>query len=146
MIIKHVKQTNRYNCGSAVVAMLTGLTIEDVERRYVRDPELNGVGWDGDEICRVLFDRGILHCNGLMKAGPDWIGTRPGIEYLKDWLCMSDRNNVAVVAIGYGDTHWVIITANETHDPMFTEAVSHGNAEWHIGDEYIQVVIGPGMN
>ena len=142
--MKHVRQTNGYNCGSACLAMVLGTTVEDVEERLLcrrvgnlLDPEPpEGVppqiGVTTFEMECVLWDRGLRYLNLLspLSATPqgwyDRVGDRlPIIDVdgrVEGHLNKGGTAILAVPSLTREDAqHWIAASGHDFYDPNGAE-------------------------
>ena len=145
--MKHVRQTNQYNCESACIAMVLGLSIEVVEQdvlgRRVGDlkdaraaaagvlPPPGVMGVNAYEICAALTDRGYpcLHIpSGKEKDDPDFdcygrtFERMPILDPFVRLEVHADNGGIAVLGVDSltrrDGGHWVVSEGTRLYDPQ----------------------------
>ena len=142
--MKHVQQTNGYNCGSACLAMILDMTVEDVEERVlcrkVGDlldtqpqegvpPQISVVNY---EIECVLWNRGYRALSLLAPrpaVGETWydrVGDRlPVIDVHGRIHRHLNSGGVAMLGVPSlreaGGEHWIVANGHDLLDPCGTE-------------------------
>lgn len=134
-----VKQTTKFNCGSAALAMILGLpSPEHVERDHLgrdssdshadRGITPGQVGVLMDEAQRVLFDAGIPalpYVNHLRcKAASSWIcrvWDRVRVadhDFLNKHLARGGTAMLMVPSLNTpGGKHWIVVAGDKVYDP-----------------------------
>lgn len=132
--MKLVKQTNRFNCGSACLAMVLGTTVEECEERYLKrkvgelkDPkDGETIGVTAMEINCILNNNGFCTLEMFSpKYQDDWYYGRvhedmPSVDFLEqvnDHIMSGGTAIVAVPSLGSKDGHWVVIDKMKVLDP-----------------------------
>ena len=159
-MIRHVQQTNPWNCGSAVVSMVTGVEISLIEDDY-RSPakiyseevgEMNDgfrcVGLALDEISFLLFRYGIIHyqmallecCEkgGSVRAHPD-VAADMGPDFIPDietWIRRTALKGHATITGVKSKLsgHWVVFYDEKIFDPLLPAPMAVSEIEQ---DQYV---------
>ena len=136
--MNRIQQTNRWNCGSACLAMLFGTTVEDIEQNVIgrqvgklKDPQDGSViGVCAFEIEKVLWDRGIRYVRIEPRIhnpeSEDWygrvIGELPLLNDLPTFISAhfydGRRAMLGVASLNNSDSsHWIVTEGLTIHDP-----------------------------
>ena len=144
MLINHTQQTTRYNCGSAILAMILDTSIADIETNIARDPSINHgvevkhindgfaqIGIDGEEISWLLYQRNIPNIvvrhrddEGAMpfysSDREQFARTIPTTKEIFEWL-FYDKRRLAVFGVESRVEedldHWILASCAMVMDP-----------------------------
>lgn len=136
--IKLVRQTTRFNCGSACLAMVLGVSVEDVETYRLRrapgelkDPktgpgEIAEVGVFAEEMLAVLWDAGIPHLFVRFPVTGGDVYDRvcenlPAISPVDRVVGHLNAGGIAILAVNSlrtpGGGHWIVANGTRLLDP-----------------------------
>ena len=135
-----VRPTGRWNCGSACLAMVLNMTVEDVEKQLLRrrvgdlvDPQIDGpggvIGVTSYEISHALWSRGVLHrmCAFVSADGEsditwlDRVGPQMFAHDIRELEAHLMADGVAILAVDSlrheGGSHWIVAKGTRLLDP-----------------------------
>ena len=145
--MKLVRQTNRYNCGSACLAMILDMTLEDVEELLLRrrvgdllDPEppegqLPQIGVSIYEMMAVFWDLGIPAYAPMMRSAEptSWYDRVhdeiPVLRALDRVVSHFTADGAAILGVPSlrhpGGAHWIVANGPVFLDPCGTETPAY---------------------